>query len=302
MRTLACPGKIVLFGEWAVLKGSPALSIAITQLCKTQYEIQEVARGRAVSVHWKTPLEELQFPNAQEEDLSFLEKLLFQIKPQFSAELKSEFEWDLSHGLGSSSALVLSAMGIFSSAAFKTFVEMNLIWLEARKLQQALQGGKGSGIDLAAQICGGAVVVQGDSLQKFELKLPPEIFFLHSGKKHSTAQALEFGVPTDLYKKISKSSEQFLGGGVNPDWEKAISEHNLAFRDSEILDSKITELSTHLKQSKISASLKSCGAGGSETIMVFAEVSRHEKIREIAERLGFKLIKHQINPKGFSIS
>jgi mevalonate kinase len=284
------PGKIVLFGEWAVLKGHPALSIAVSQYCHTH-----VLPNRPGHFQWTTPRAMIQSAERPHTP-SFLGRLVDLLWDEISAvqglRLRTNFEWNLNFGLGSSSALILSLVKALADAVEQP-LPISDLWLKCRDLQRRIQHGRASGIDLGAQILGGAVQVAGDLLTRVELKIPDEIFFLHSGKKHSTSLALQSEIPMDSLRILGESCARFLS---HQDWAREIKTHYEVFSKLNRLDSDVLRMADAVSSSEVF--LKPCGAGGSETVMVHAPRSQHLEIEARAAKLGFTSQRYSIAENG----
>ncbi len=292
------PGKIILFGEWAVLANFPGIAVAVESMCQT--------RVRALNGNnqwkWITPLATAA---GSHKEKSFLSEILSRLshalsEQNFSLEIESKFDWNLNFGLGSSSALILTALKLrdhFKSPTAKnTTIDF---WREARSWAREQQSGKASGLDLAAQIFGGAVHLDSETVQEIALDFPAEILFLHSGKKFDTKAALNRSPSKSALEVIGKSAQNFL---LQRDWKLAIQEHFEAFRSENFVSDAVLNLKGALKAQGWEYPLKACGAGGCETIMMWAPREIQSPLFEYLNDQGWIHSRYAISKKGLCLT
>ncbi len=155
--SFSAPGKLMLFGEYAVLEGHPAVALCFDSrirctataggdslLFSAPSLLDRVLEVRDVGVEPPDPALRLLWPLIQE------------VMPQLGG-LTLEFEAEFPHtwGLGSSSASSLAAVAAIRTLQGHT-VEPPALFDEVRGLHRRLQGAA-SGYDAATQLVGGAV-------------------------------------------------------------------------------------------------------------------------------------------------
>ena len=177
MKTVAsAPGKIVLSGEYAVLSGAPAICMAI--------------RRRAIVTITDTPGAEgsITTPGyAGADAAAIIEAVSTQRRRarNFKLDTRAFSEQGNKIGLGSSAALVVALV-----AALDNSTDVFPAALEAHR---RLQGGAGSGVDVAAAVHGGLIEYAMKSGQIRSLAWPEELAMrvLWTGVAASTSAKLD---------------------------------------------------------------------------------------------------------------
>lgn len=218
--TTSAPGKLVLFGEYAVLFGAPAAVAAvdrravITLASETGDNwvvmapglVEDPARfapGKANSVRW--------IDDADRGELGLVEKLFeglqgsidLQSLPPLSMTLDTRKFFEKTKGrrsklgLGSSAALTVAMASALESWSGRVRDEGAADRLQRYvDLHRAIQGGAGSGIDVAASCLGGVIrfrLADDRSIAEAEeLVLPEELrlVFVWTGSSASTGDFL----------------------------------------------------------------------------------------------------------------
>ena len=177
--TLVCataPGKMLLLGEYAVLEGCPALSVAVNRrasVCVEQTGADEhslqtsLLPGRRLSFSVRN--DELLWSDKSTASALGVDKLLsdwpdvlgdihapaLDIHMDTSAFYEQSGDQMLKLGLGSSAALQAACAGVFCTLSDK---QLSMPGLIARHRES--QGGSGSGVDIATSLHGGAIRFQ----------------------------------------------------------------------------------------------------------------------------------------------
>lgn len=216
----SAPGKVVLLGEYAVLEGVPALVQAVDRRCRVTLEPCAVADCRIEApqldiepvrfaldpdgrVQWPRLLPALFERTAALID-SVLDHVLslggriapFRMRVDTSELFDVDGARPVKLGLGSSAATAVA----IDAALHAAFVEKNPEEAEAQTVARLLvparraQGDAGSGIDLAAALCGGVLAyrVCGETVEIRPASLPTGIqtCFVWAGAPASTADLL----------------------------------------------------------------------------------------------------------------
>lgn len=194
---VAAPGKMILVGEYAVLHGAPALVSAINReaiVCLDSCSAMGIiVDAPDVGLH-DVPVElrdgVLQLIGGQRAPESL--KVVASVFESFSKRLEPRFEKEGLRVTIDSSGFVQNEngfkLGLGSSAAVTVAltravlayleiegeeIESLALFKRAQKLHRAMQGGVGSGLDIAASVFGGLVVF--DSVRAGETPLPKRI-------------------------------------------------------------------------------------------------------------------------------
>ena len=164
--TVLIPGKLMLFGEYAVLWGEECLAFSVDRFMKVEASLEGDAIVRIESDHWDKPVflgNSEPLPSfAQGHFLLPLIQRLGERYPLPGLKLKISSGWDLSAGLGSSSALSLGVCLAVASLANPDLKILNAqypseLWECARIAweNQVEHQGFASGYDIACQLLGG---------------------------------------------------------------------------------------------------------------------------------------------------
>lgn len=304
----SAPGKVILFGEWAVLEGGPGVAMACPPRLRVDWKVPDapiedatlLVRGDGHMALWdpNVPLDKQnQIPAFLVKTLRLIESMMM-LDPLSEAafrrggELRIERSWPLDAGLGSSSAIMAVLLELVSPERER--VEK---WHLGRESIRRAQGGAASGLDLAAQLRGGTVSLSGDRPRPLSLEIPRQLMFLRGGgeKADTTAFVKENRVPQDARRKLGKSCEKFL---ETRDWIQALDEHSQILADCDLWPVSLREARQKWLSSGLVSAMKSCGAGGGDTWVLWCEDEKREALeQEVAER-NWKIEAPQVSQEG----
>lgn len=217
------PGKAVLIGEYAVLKGSPALAMAVDRHARVRIEhcasdqcqVSAPQLGIAPvtftvdqgSLKWDTAARGWSALNQSASMLGFLHRLVverfgdpgpFRVEIDTADLFIDAAAGPVKLGLGSSSAVAVAldaGLRLFAGGPAES-------GLSTRALRRLLkpyrrgQDGQGSGIDLASCLCGGVIAYQrhGEEPEVSRLSLPANLslMFVWTGQAASTPDLLGY--------------------------------------------------------------------------------------------------------------
>jgi len=221
--TASAPGKLVLLGEYAVLEGAPAISVAIGRRAVARLKPRLGSRCDAYApdiLDTRVPFTigsdglPAWADAASAGKLSLIDQVLRGLADEhvapgpgagFGLELDThQFFYSLGGetlklGLGSSAALTVALATALVAHAGRGAVAANRrVWLQRLlALHRKFQGGHGSGVDVATSLIGGVIAYQlidGDHQRPVarELVWPDEIkrLYVWSGRSASTSAAL----------------------------------------------------------------------------------------------------------------
>lgn len=223
--TVSAPGKLVLIGEYAVLFGHPAAVIAVDRRATVDLAPSPDGRFSVAAPGFASARASfdlgadghLQWSGVEPsperwilvdrvlQSLIAAELVTATRVPPFTAQLdtRSFFAPRGAHltklGFGSSSALTVAfATAIAVWCGRGDLLEDRFEWLQRlRCLHRSLQGGRGSGIDLAAAVMGGVLEFQlddrGNVAHVAPLRLPEDLYIVPvwTGRSASTGKFLE---------------------------------------------------------------------------------------------------------------
>jgi len=303
----SAPGKVILFGEWAVLEGGPGVAVATPERLRIYWKLPPeqrddatlMIRGDGHTALWdpNTPTEkQVQVPQFLRKTVKLIESLMT-LDPSSErsfrrgGELRIERDWKLEEGLGSSSAIVATLLELVSPNRER--VEK---WHLGRETLRRAQGGIASGLDLAAQLRGAAVSLLQDRPRPLKLEIPEELMFLHAGEKADTTDYLkEARVPRESRLRLAKSCETFL---ETRDWIKAIEEHAEILRHCDVWPESLRTIREQWMQSGLVTAMKSCGAGGGDTWMMWSPLDKQAALEAEAKQRDWKLTRVRVSEEG----
>lgn len=190
--TASAPGSLMLMGEHAVLQGYGALAMAINKRITVRV-IRALAHDKHVIIRsalglYTSPLDCLKVQKPFQFVLMAIAQHRHKLSGGFTLEIESEFSDTV--GLGSSAAVTVATLAALSNA-----FNLNLNLFEAAKeIVRAVQGGIGSGADIAASISGGVVHyhMKENVLQKNikPIAILPPIVVVYTGSKKPTTEVV----------------------------------------------------------------------------------------------------------------
>lgn len=198
MITVSAPGKLMLFGEHAVVYDRPCLATAVDQrmfvsIDKLEEKTLELEALDVEVIGYKKPLEDLgkgDIPKGARFIEAVLKRLIAKhpIKGGLRVETRSEFS--STYGFGSSSASTVCLVKAFSEV-FGTGFSKKQIFDFAYGAVLDVQG-KGSGYDVAAATYGGTIyfMTGGETIEPIEVDGLPLVVG-YSGVKVDTVQLID---------------------------------------------------------------------------------------------------------------
>jgi len=160
----SAPGKLVVLGEYAVLAGAPALVFAVDRVCTATLAASGEADCRLESglAEW----DERRFALGEPSGVALVDLIVAQAPgvatPPWVARVDSRafFDGALKLGLGSSAAAVCAFGAAWCRYTAQAGPDGRPELARLIAWHRALQGGKGSGLDVAASYTGGAIRYQ----------------------------------------------------------------------------------------------------------------------------------------------
>jgi mevalonate kinase len=304
----SAPGKVILFGEWAVLEGGPGVAMACPPRLRVDWKVPDesiedatlLVRGEGQMALWdpNVPLEkQIQIPKFLVKTLRLIESMMM-LDPlsetafRRGGELRIERSWPLDAGLGSSSAIMAVLLELV--APERERVEK---WHLGRESIRRAQGGAASGLDLAAQLRGGTVSLIGDRPRPLNLEIPAQLMFLRGGgeKADTTSFLKENRVPQEARRKLGKSCEVFL---ETRDWKRALGEHSQILSECDLWPQALREARQEWLAKGLVDGMKSCGAGGGDTWVLWCDEEKRKILESEVAARNWKLEAAQVSQEG----
>ncbi len=193
MFTARAPGKLVALGEYAVLDGAPAVVLALDRFAQASIEPSSDNRCRLTTR--SDAVVERRFAPGDTSDAPLVD-LVAAAAPRLAwtatIDSRAFFERRAKLGLGSSAAVLCAWAGAFAAYARNQEAAVPEPTVEALiDLHRRFQGGKGSGLDVAASYTGGAITYRtsGPGLPQIgSVRLPNSVGFagIFAGRSAST--------------------------------------------------------------------------------------------------------------------
>ena len=324
----SAPGKIVIVGEFAVLKNAPSISMAVNR--RAIVSIEEIqASSHIIETHGILESEWRFNGNesggfiwlGSEPKKNILELFeLFWRKVKIKSDIKYKFTLDTSMffdpinknklGLGSSSALIVA----MSVAFIKFFDITENINDFAHQIHTEFQSGLGSGVDVQTALDGGLIrYIRHERDNAVGIKFPSNFMYkiLWSGEPVSTEQKLKslkalegdvFQDFSEITKKLSSHWTLYDKKSFVDDFDhyivklKNFSDHfNL-----DLLGAKHDLIVDHAMSFKDSV-YKPCGAGGDIGICISSSGTNLNSVIDYAESLGFISLDITCEDEGYKI-
>jgi len=170
-------------------------------------------------------------------------------------------------------------------------------WQMGRDVLRDVQGGRASALDLAAQLRGQFVAVADHKPKPLlNIELPQEICFVHAGNKADTSKLIqEKPLSKEQIQRLALSSENFM---TEKNWLLALQEHAAILEETTLWPLELREARTAWKSESLLVEMKSCGAGGGDTWMMWCDVKKQASLKEACDKRNWTFVKYTPEEKG----
>lgn len=303
------PGSLMLLGEYAVLQGKTAIvaaidkfiSVSITPRHDDTIHIHSSLGALVIDRHDLNPQAPFEF---------ILMALASKNLPS-GCEIVIESELPTAIGLGSSAAVTVALLAALNAWLQIPTTKMDL-WQEAMSVIRAVQG-QGSGADCAASIYGGVTAFRCQPFSVTPLKQIPPIVAVYSGKKLTTARAINIvnkrrKQQPDFYQNVDYRMDELATKAIEiineKNWHELGTLFNLGQElmvtlgvSNEVLDSLVKEL----REQPTLLGAKISGAGLGDCVIAVGTLSSNVFPRNDNEKnLGVKQIASLVTTEGVS--
>lgn len=318
--TVSAPGKLMLFGEHAVVQGKPCIVTAVDQRLKLTVEqldepyFQLEAKDVGVTGYKKT------LSDVGRGDIpkgaKFVEIALSHFLKKHSVtkgvKIKTASQFKSTFGFGSSSASTICTLKALSEI-YNVMIPRKEFFEIAYKTVLEIQG-VGSGFDLAAAIYGGTLyyVTGGKVIDPIKIKSFPLIVG-YTGVKADTATLVKaVNARRDKYPKLFKSIFENISLIVEEakialkkqDFEKLGELMNLNQGYLETLGVGSKELSSLIYAARNAGAYgaKLSGAGGGDCMIALAPEYKRHAVETAIKKAGGQVLKVEVNAEGVIVS
>lgn len=304
----SAPGKLMLFGEYAVLHGEPALAACFDRQIRCSAEaggdalvfdapelLDEVVRLPLSALDAEAP-----FP-----ELRLLWPLLSRAAPALDGlRLRFDATFPPTWGLGSSSASTLAAVAAVRALLGESPSDLAL-FREARGLQRRLQG-RASGYDAATQLLGGVVWFQDADALTLERVSGPALPLrvAYTGAKASTTKMIgsvteRFPPGSAIYGRIGdlcRDGRALIEGGDLAGLGAAMNAgHALLAELGAVSDAQAAAMA-RLQAVPGVLGARMCGAGGGDCVLLLAPDP--DAAAHAADTVGWELLPLSFTERG----
>lgn len=278
------PGKIMIAGEYSVLKGSPALAVTVDKRLVATASLSEDDFILSSNL-WETS-RHFQDLDLSSQDLfhqtcAWAQKT-WSLSP-FSLRVSSDIE--VSHGIGSSSALRLACLcslqGLHKDLSAPPLELAKIAWNLQRKQQSFA-----SGYDFATQLTGGLVKFSSQdsdwAIEKLCLKHLQKLVHVYVGGRGAPTDqvggsTLSWLQEKELIKDLMSISNSLIealiafneSGTELRELISLVSQHRRLFSQNEHFPRHIVNSLSRLAEFDKTWTFKTTGAGGEDAILVF---------------------------------
>ena len=307
--TASAPGKLMLFGEHAVLHGYPCLVTSVDLRYMVSIELIDdpvisiqtpvlEERNEVFSIR----VEDLQNDPLKQNDTKFILAVLQGMIPKVGYRNGFRIHSDgpiASYGLGSSSAIsvatvrALSALSSIDLSLDEIFQEAFSAVLEVQKT--------GSGFDTAAATFGGTLRYQiGKPIEKLPVENIP-VIIAFTGKKVSTVELVNKVIDSEkrnpnfqreIFQSIGTITESAQTAMLKQDWETV---GQLADRNQDLLKQlgvSSAKIDKGVKAARMAGAYgaKLSGAGGGDCLFAICNDHQRETIEEALEKVETQVL------------
>jgi phosphomevalonate kinase len=320
------PGKLVALGEYAVLDGAPAVVLAIDRYAEATLEPSGAAQCRLTMRG--AAVEQRQFEPGTPSGAGLVD-LVTAAAPHltWTAELDSRafFAGGTKLGLGSSAAVLVAWAGAFAAFARAEGAAVAAPRVEALiDLHRQFQGGKGSGLDVAASFTGGAItfsLARPGLPQIGSVRLPNSVGFagIFAGRSASTPEFVahyrawrtrrprEAAALVGRLTSLAEHGCMALTQGNAGEWVNAFGAYGLGLQELgeaigvDIVTAEHREIGAEAQ--RLGVAYKVSGAGGGDLgLACAADASRLEAFRESVGNRGFRVINVSLAEHGLQVA
>ena len=282
----SAPGKLMLFGEHAVIYGYPCI---VTTVSSRIYVEVEKTSGQ------------FKIDAPQVKDTRFVEEAIKQFCEKYKVDnkilIKTYSDFSSKFGLGSSSAVTV--------ATIKALSKFNMIEISKKEIFDLgykvilnIQG-VGSGFDIAVATFGGTIyfVTGGKLIEPLKIKALPLVIG-YSGAKASTSRIVQNLKPNfKTFENIKQIVEQAKISLVKNDWEKTgvlMNKNHKLLQELGVSTEKLDIMC----QAAVDAGAfgaKLSGAGGGDCMIALVSKDKKEQVENSIVNAGGEIINVKIN-------
>lgn len=198
MRTASAPGKVVLSGEYAVLDGAPAVSVAVDRRAKVRITASENDWHSVTAPGFAPGTGRFVVRNGAVEwleggaEFGLVEAALLAANIELAAPVSMELDTREFVDTASGSKIGIGSSAALTVALLAALRRSTSVFADAIRAHRLFQKGSGSGVDVATAVHGGLIEFRADDAIVKPLEWPDGLAcrFLWSGVAASTREKL----------------------------------------------------------------------------------------------------------------
>ncbi len=345
----SAPGKVVLLGEYAVLEGAPALVQAVDRRCRV--ELTECAETECrveapqlgiPPVHFALAAEgrlrwQEAMPASFARTAALIDSVLehvhrrgarvtpFRMRVDTAELFDTNGKGTVKLGLGSSAATAVAIDAVMRAAFVGDRSSEAAAETVARLLVpgRKAQGNAGSGIDLAASLCGGLLgyAIGGEQIEIRPCALPREIKtgFVWTGQPASTADLLaawrrsreasprEYNRVLDEMRTVASAGLAALERGQSAEFLSCLSDYGeIMGKMNDLLGCEVVTVEHRIASGLARQSggvYKPCGAGGGDLgIAASLDATFGSQMRRLCRQAGLRMLAIRPDAQGVRVT
>jgi len=321
----SAPGKLVALGEYAVLEGAPALVLAIDR-----YAVATLGSSPDAQCHLETRMAERgdrSFSLGVPSGVALIDTVIGSAPATraWSGLLDSSafFDGGTKLGLGSSAAALCAWAGAWAAYVAQGSARPDTSLSALVGMHRAFQGGRGSGIDVAASLLGGVVEFRLDvarAPQVGSVRLPNSVGFagIFAGRSASTPEfvahfrAFQAARPAEaagLLRRLSATAEAGCAaarGGAAEAFVEAIAEYGRGLArlgvaiGADIVTAEHRQIGEHAR--RYGVAYKVSGAGGGDLGLACAlDRGALDAFKASVRERGFRVLELGLAERGLTV-
>jgi len=317
MIKVSAPGKLMLFGDHAVVHNRPCIVTAVDYRISTslekRYDDNIILNAPDLGVTYKISLEDLEKPQPKKTMfvLTSVKNFFDKYKIKNGLEINTKSEFSSEYGLGSSSAVTV---GVLKGLSELLGVELNNRELFDLSYKTILDiQGVGSGFDAASAIYGGTIyfVKGGKTIEPVKVKELPLVVG-YTGVKADTSTLVKMvgrrlvEEPNTINKNFDDAARIVNEARVEierSNWKEVgdlMDKNHKLLRNLGVSSPELEKLIDISKKAGAYGA-KLSGAGGGDCMIAIAEKEIHKDIIDAIECSGGKFIEVKLNAEGTKI-
>jgi mevalonate kinase len=317
---ISSPGKLMLFGDHAVVHGRQCLVTAVNQrLMVTVESVGEIGQITLNAPEVDLLNFEIKLKEFKLDELPKSARFVAQAVKNFAEkhqlksglQIKTASEFSATFGFGSSSAVTAATIKALSELHSLSLSNQEIFEL-AYKTVLDIQG-VGSGFDLAAAIWGGTLLFAkgGQEIKPLDVTSLPLIVGYTGVKADTTTLVKAVGAKHsqypeqinaifDLMQSVVELSEPAI---VAQDWSKLGELMNINQGLLNAIDVSSPELESQIFAARQAGAYgaKLSGAGGGDCFICFAPSTKTNKVKSAIKQAGGQVLEVQLSAKGIKV-